>query len=257
MSQIRTLCVLMLAACVAILTGCPPVAPPSGGGPQSGGSGRLGETDGGIATGSGPHLEREGLVIVEAEHFTRTSADLLGQRAWYLQAGTQDGPGPDPDGYHGGASGDAYVECLPDTRVTHDDPMAPGSYYDGWGGATLEYDILFETPGTYYVWIRAFSSGTEDNGIHVGVNGVIPGSGQRWQRCGTGGWSWSSAQRDSGGTPCGVNGTISVTIPQAGLHTITLHQREDGFEIDRFILSNDPADVPNGAGPTESARQGG
>lgn len=242
---------IVVALSFMFLLGCVPPAPVNPGSNQ----GRLTDTAGGVSGGSGPHLEREGLVVVEAEHFTSARADILGVRQWYLQAGAASGPGPDPDGYHEGASGNAYLEVLPDTRVTHADPMAPGSYYDDLFGAALNYEIWFETPGTYYVWVRSYSTGTEDNGLHVGVNGQVPNSGRRIQRCGTGSWSWTSAQRDSGGSVCGVNGTITLDIPTPGLHTVTFYQREDGFEFDRFLMTTRADDTPAGAGPRESARQ--
>lgn len=201
-----------------------------------------------------PHLETGGLVVVDAEHFETTVPDSTGNRAWYVQNGGAAGPGPDPDPFHTGAVGNAYVECLPDTRVTHDDPFAPGSFYgDSTGGARLDYPVLFQTAGTYRVWVRAQSTGTEDNGIHVGVDGTTAAAGMRIQWCG-GGWLWTNAQRDSGGTACGVNGTISINIPTPGLHVISFHQREDGCEFDRFILTTSTSYVPSGVGPPESPR---
>ncbi|UCG34221.1 MAG: hypothetical protein JSU68_06210 [Phycisphaerales bacterium] len=222
------------------------------------------ETSGGVSGGSGPHIESDGQVVVEAEHFTDEGSDWTGafgamveldSRNWILQESAASGPAPDPDGFHSGASGDAYMECLPDTRVTHDDPMDPGSFYDdGTGGAWLSYDIDFQTTGMYYVWARAYSTGTEDNGLHVGVDGVLADAGRRMQWCGANEWRWSSAQRDTGGTSCGVNGTITIQIDRPGLHEITFYQREDGFEFDRFLLTTNAAYTPQGAGPRESDR---
>lgn len=245
---------LLAALVVAAHSACAP-APAGNEGPSGLGQGRLVSTTGGISGGSGPHLEQNGLVVVEAEHYTSVQGNAPGNRHWYLQAGAASGPGPDPDGFHSGASGNAYMEVLPDSRVTHDDPLAAGSFYDGAGGATLHYAILFETAGTYFVWVRAYSTGTEDNGLHVGLDGQLSESGLRIQRCGTGDWSWTSAKRDTGGTACGVNGTITLAVPSPGLHTITFHQREDGFELDRFVLTTEGGDVPGGAGPPESPRQ--
>jgi hypothetical protein len=248
---------LLTASILGLLTGCLPV--PSGGTvPSTSAAG-----GGGTSSGSGPHLEAGGLVVVEAEHFTSADSDGFGlgpvripfnNRNWILQAGSQAGPTPDPDGYHGGASGDAYLECLPDTRVTHDDPFTDGSFYEDTTGAALHYEITFENAGTYYVWVRQFSTGTEDNGLHVGVDGDLSPSGQKMQWCGPNEWRWSNAQRDTGGTPCGVNGTIMVTVPSAGLHTISFYQREDGFEFDRFLMTTDAGFAPSGGGPVESPR---
>jgi len=49
--------------------------------------------------------------------------------------------------------------------------------------AILHYNLHFSTPNRYYVWVRSYSSGSEDNGIHVGSDGTWPVSGQRLQRC--------------------------------------------------------------------------
>jgi hypothetical protein len=212
----------------------------------------------GELVGCGSHVEREGMVVVEAEHFTDKAPDTGDNREWHVQRTGGAGIEPDPDGFHPGASGDAYVECLPDTRTTHDDPFAPGSFYnDSADGARLEYPISFKTTGTYYVWVRVNSTGTEDNGLQVGVDGKLADAGKRVQWCGPE-WRWTNAQRDSGGTACGVNGTIHVEIDKPGTHVITLYQREDGAEVDRFILTTDkkydPSDL--GIGPAESVRTG-
>jgi hypothetical protein len=148
------------------------------------------------------------------------------------------------------------MECLPDTRVTEHDSLSGGAFYDtAPGGATLEYDIIFDTPGVYFVWVRAYSTGTEDNGLHVGIDGGVYDNGQKMQWCGTGQWTWSSAQRGSGGSSCGQDGTIMINVPSAGFHTVVFHQREDGFEFDRFMLTTDGSYRPEGAGPVESPRQ--
>ena len=223
------------------------------------------ETSGGVSSGTGAHLESSGRVIVEAEHYTAVYPNWmdafgiplpLDNRNWYTLAGAASGPGPDPDDYHGGASGDAYVECLPDSRVTHDDAFEPGCFYEGGtGGAQLDYEIDFATTGTYYVWIRGYTTGTEDNGLHVGVDGEMPESGRCIQWCQPRDqWIWSSAKRDTGGSSCGVNCTIMVDINTPGIHTISFYQREDGAEIDRFLMTTDAGYTPVGAGPRESDR---
>lgn len=199
--------------------------------------------------------EVDGLVAFEAEHFT-TNDDQGTPRAWYLTAeGTIPGVTPDPDEpHHESASGGAYLEGLPDTRVTHDDPIRNGDSFfdDGGDGPMLTYRVVFSTPGRYYVHARAYSTGTEDNGVHVGVDDTWPASGRRIQWCsGKNRWTWSSAQRDSGGSACGVEHTIFIDVPSAGEHLVQLSMREDGFELDKVILTLDDAYVPDGAGPPE------
>lgn len=151
----------------------------------------------------------------------------------------------DPDGNHSDqAGGSTYLELLPDVRVTHEDEFGPPLAYWGRGGQGpgVEYLIDFPEPGRYYVHARAYSTGTEDNGMHVGLNGQWPDSGQRMQFCIAHhrAWWWGSAQRDAGGNgSCGTEKTIWLDVPTAGVHTVNVSAREDGFELDRLALIKD------------------
>ena len=127
--------------------------------------------------------EKDGLVVVEAEHFN--SQSLTKKRAFYLTA-TDKTPKFDFDGdpiHVGGASNGAYLEILPDTRRNHGEKLINGVNFSNEPGklAVLSYKVNFEKTGRYYVWVRAHSSGSEDNGIHVGLDGEWPESGQRMQ----------------------------------------------------------------------------
>lgn len=180
-------------------------------------------------------------LVVEAE-----DDESRGER-WVLtnsQTGTQEN---DPDGNHSdGAAGGAYIELLPDMRVTHDDEFGPPTaYWDTPGtGPQAVYPMTFPEAGRYYVHIRAYSTGTEDNGIHVGLNDNWPQSGARMQFCTAGrGWQWSGRQRDSGGVgPCGAEKTIWVTVEEPGEHRFMISAREDGFEADKIMLIKDLTD---------------
>jgi len=157
---------------------------------------------------------------------------------------------PDPDGSHAAsASGGAYMELLPDTRVTHSDPLITGrNFWNAAGtGPELNYNVNIPEAGRYLVFVKAYSTGTEDNGIHVGLNNTNPASGERMQWCGgKNRWTWSSAQRTSS-NHCGVERTIYLDFSFAGANTVTFTAREDGFEFDQFILlkTNDNSCSPN------------
>ena len=146
---------------------------------------------------------------------------------------------PDPDGSHAAsASGGAYMELLPDTRVTHSDSLITNTNF--WNvagtGPSLSYNVNIPEPGRYIVFAKAYSTGTEDNGIHVGLNNSNPASGERMQWCnGKNQWTWSSAQRTNS-NHCGTQRTIFLDFNFAGSNTITFSAREDGFELDQFIL---------------------
>jgi len=154
----------------------------------------------------------------------------------------------DPDGNHSDqASGSTYLELLPDMRVTHEDTFGPPTAYWGRGGQgpDAHYQVSFPEPGRYYVHVRAYSTGTEDNGIHVGIDGTWPDSGQRMQFCSASrrAWWWGSAQRDAGGNgSCGTEKTVWLDVEMAGMHTVSFSAREDGFEFDRFALIKDLSD---------------
>lgn len=186
--------------------------------------------------------ETGGYVFVEAEDVRyRSYPNDNKLRVWEtIRPNTTSAEGDDPS-HAASASGGAYLEALPDTRVTHDDVLVRGENFSNTPGemAIIGYPIRFTTPGRYYVWVRAYSTGTEDNGIHVGLNGEWPASGQRMQWCeGQNAWTWASKQRTKE-EHCGVEQQIYLDVPSAGVHTVNFSMREDGFEFDAFVLTQE------------------
>lgn len=207
--------------------------------------------------------EENGVAAVEAEHFYMQVKTEL--RQWFITSKERIPQVVlDPDGEHiAGASGTAYIEILPDTRRTPsdkliklEDPMLneetarlvnftdlPGKI------AILHYKVNINQPGRYYVWVRAHSTGPEDNSLHVGLNGIWPANGQRMQWCdGKNQWMWESRQRTEK-EHCGVPKEIYLDIEKAGIQDIQFSMREDGFEFDKFILTKDINFVPEREGP--------
>lgn len=165
------------------------------------------------------------------------------------------------------ASGGTYLEALPDRRRTDDEPGTSGEIgvvnSPGLAGV-LRYDVLFEQTGRYYVWVRARGQGPAANGLHVGIDGIWPRndlvdpSTMRLQF--RNGWRWSQSRR-GGQQHTGVSGTSEVSVRDAnvwlevdepGLHTIEFSMREDGFELDKVVLTLDPDFEPEGFGPDET-----
>lgn len=170
-------------------------------------------------------------ITVEAESFLRQERTEV--RRWEIQKGL-------------GASGGAYLQAVPDTRRTHDDKLIKGENFSDEPGqlAVLTYQAAFPAPGRYYVSVRAYSTGTEDNGIHVGLNGQWPESGRRMQWCeGKNEWTWASKQRTAA-NHCGEHGKIWLDVPTAGVHTVHFSLREDGFRFDQFRLTTAPPPAP-------------
>jgi len=200
--------------------------------------------------------EKNGTVAVEAEHFLEQTKSEI--RKWHIISSENTStPTPDPDESHAAsASGNAYLEILPDTRTTHDDKLIHDENFTNEAGkmAVLSYPVYFNTPGKYYVWVRAYSTGTEDNGIHVGLDGQWPESGQRMQWCeGKNAWTWESKQRTEE-VHCGEPEKIFLEIKEPGLHTIHFSMREDGFEFDKWMMTL-AYEKPEGKGAEELIKQ--
>lgn len=200
-------------------------------------------------------IEKNGIVAVEAEHFIQQEKDEI--RKWYVISKNTNLNLTDVDPEHSEtASGKQYLEILPDTRTNHNEKLIPGENFSNEPGkiAILNYKVYFNNPGKFYVWVRAYSTGSEDNGIHVGLNGEWPESGGRMQWCeGKDEWTWASKQRTDS-VHCGEEQLIYLEIPAAGEHTISFSMREDGFEFDKFILSKEYI-IPEGEGIPELVKK--
>jgi len=192
-------------------------------------------------------VEKDGLLRVEGEKFDRQRLEDVRRWVKISADGPASRPQPDLDESHAAsASGGAYIEVLPDTRTTHDDKLTHGENFTNEPGkmAVVEYDVEIVNAGRYFVWVRAYSTGTEDNGVHVGLDGTWPESGQRMQWCeGKNAWTWASKQRTAE-VHCGEPGLIWLDIETPGRHTVMFSMREDGFEIDSWELAKDSEHRP-------------
>jgi hypothetical protein len=205
--------------------------------------------------------ERNGLVAGEAELFSgQTHTE---KRRWYITTPelTPAVEGGEGRGNHAAsASGHAYIQILPDTRRSHADKLIVGENFSNEPGqmAVVSYKVYFNTPGRYYVWVRAYSTDSEDNGLHVGLNGAWPESGRRLQWCdGKNTWRWESKQRTEA-QHCGEPYKIYLDIEKPGLHTISFSMREDGFRFDKWLMSTDrEMPRPTDEGPAVRFRRAG
>ena len=192
--------------------------------------------------------EQNNLVFLEAEYFYRQTHTP--KRQWHIRGREAV--------HHNDAGAGAYIEVFPDTRRTHDDPLIPGENFSNQAGelAVIYYKVYFHHPGRYYLWVRAFSTGTEDNGVHAGLDGQWPASGQRLQWCeGKNQWTWASKQRTQA-NHCGEPFKIFLDIDRPGLHELQFSMREDGFRMDQMLLSTDPHFDPKNAPARPYVRKG-
>lgn len=187
-----------------------------------------------------------GPIVVEAEAFDRQSKTDV--RQWYITSATEQPSGlRDLDPSHAAsASGGAYLEILPDTRSNPEEELVVGENFINVPGemAVLEYDVEFPAAGRYFVWVSIYSTGPDDNGIHVGLDGEWPESGQRMQWCdGKNAWTWASQQRTEE-EHCGVPGLIYLDVATPGPHVVQFSMREDGFEFDRWAMTTEASADP-------------
>ncbi|ABX03583.1 MAG TPA: hypothetical protein DEF47_17495 [Herpetosiphon sp.] len=174
----------------------------------------------GIAADENAHLESNGQVGFDSEQVHGNTA--RGQWSWQTRNDV-DRPG---------FSGNNYLAVLPNTGTLSDTnytTMAP----------QLDYRVKFTTPGTYYVWLRGWADSGGDNSVHLGLNGQQSSSSDKMTLPIFSAWRWFRDTTD------GVPSTI--TIPSAGVYTLNLWMREDGFRVDRLYLTTDVNFVPSDA----------
>lgn len=202
--------------------------------------------------------EVDGVVAFEAENFAKQV--LTDVRKWYkTSVDVTPDVKPDPDPNHAaGASDKTYLEILPDTRKDSSQKLIKGENFSDTPGklGVLYYPVYFNNPGRYFVWVRICCTGDEDNGLHVGLDGEWPESGQRMQWIGQHGeWQWDSKQRTDK-VHTGVRHHIWIDVDKPGLHTVMFSMREDGIELDKMMLTKQPKiTVPTGMGPAERIKE--
>ena len=134
-----------------------------------------------------------------------------------------------------GQTGTGVFQVLPNTGINQNTDYVTFSPH-------LDFDIEFVHTGVHYVWIRGSGAGGGDDSLHVGFDGQAVVSADRMKGFGPA-LDWSQATMD------GSVATIIVT--STGLHTLNLWMREDGFVVDKVVLTINPTYIPIGTGPEE------
>lgn len=186
-----------------------------------------------------PAILKSKNLIIEAENFIKQEKNEV--RSWIKIK-----PASDNDPIAVTASRKEYIQCMPDTRLSENDKLIVGENFTNNPGdmAIISYSINVKTPGRYYVWVSCYSTGSDDNGIHVGLNSQWPESGKRMQWCDSKNkWTWASKQRTEA-AHCGEPYKIYLDIEKTGRNTLTFSMREDGFRMDRILLTMDKMFIP-------------
>ncbi len=173
-------------------------------------------------------------VHVEAEEYSNKD------ERWYLYS---DSVTPDvtedPDGSHiSGASDSSYMEVLPDNRVTGEDSGVDALWPTAGTGPSIDYTFNIPETGRYMVYVRSYSTGTEDNSVHAGINGSWPIDARTLQvPCGPKrAWIWGNKKRTEDNHCGDPDFPVYLDVAVSGVNTISFSAREDGFELDSFFL---------------------
>jgi len=191
--------------------------------------------------------QSDSYITVEAEDFENQTATT--KREWKIVSKNNiPKTRRDPDKEHlQGSSNSKYLELLPDSLYGDNEKKIEGKNYSKTPGkvAILSYTANFKTEGKYYVWVRGFSTGGDDNSIHVGIDGNWPESGKQLYLCEElrDKWSWSSSK--FGNTEkCGTTKRVFINITKPGRHEVMFSMREDGFEFDKWAMTKSPGKKP-------------
>ena len=133
------------------------------------------------------------------------------------------------------SQGSGYVSALPDSKVKVGDTT---------NGPRIGYNISFDSPGTYHVWVRMSAPSGSSDSIHVGLNGLPVTFGAS----GLGIWDPNVGDQWTWKDTIGSRVTIEVTSP--GTHQFYIWMREDGVRVDSIFLTQDsdvdPEELPEG-----------
>ncbi len=168
--------------------------------------------------------DANGIVSIEAEHFHSNTP----------QGGHQWSAVTTPAGFSGGGA----MKATPDNDTNINTGYVANS-------PRLDFQINFVKTGTHYVWLRGFGESGSDDSVHAGLDGQAVANADRigsfpW------GWNWLKKTMDGGGTPA------RIEVSALGQHTLNIWMREDGFVVDKIVVTSNASYTPTGVGPAES-----
>ena len=175
-----------------------------------------------------PYQESGGQVVMEAEN---ADANISrNSKTWTLNTATA------------GFSGAGYLIALPNNGA--------GTNAVASSAATtnpeVQFQVTFTTTGTYYIWVRGYAASTSDDNIHAGLDRAPSSTTDKFKLTATGAWNWTKTDN--------VSANRTITISSAGTHTIYFWMYEDGFALDKIVLTTSSSFTPSGTGPAESPR---
>jgi hypothetical protein len=166
-----------------------------------------------------------GLIVIEAEHY-HLKVDKA-DHAWVQVAPA-------------GCSGAAAMQAQPNTGAVIESGVVGKA-------PRLDYRINISKPGWFHLWIRGIGATGDDDSCHAGLDGVlVPTCAEIVDFDATPTWSKSRAEKRQ---------VASFEIKSAGLHTLNIWMREDGFTIDKLIITRNGNYTVTGEGPAETLQK--
>lgn len=102
-------------------------------------------------------------------------------------------------------------------------------------GPRLDYSVNLPAAGTWYIWLRCYAEGGNEDSVHAGLFSKGPAT----QSDGLTGWktNWYWWKTVAGGR-------AKFTATSAGVQTFSIWMREDGVRVDEIFLTQDPDAKP-------------
>jgi len=170
--------------------------------------------------GTGPFVQTAGTASMEAEHFT-SNVGASGIAPWIVL---------DPSAGASGNPGNMAIKAAGGAQT-----------YTTGAGPSVTYEVQLDA-GAQNVWLRFQSFSFQTDSVYVQLDG---GPIQTRTLTPHGSWGWTEL-------------SSPITVGTAGVHTLTIYRRERDAELDKIVLSTNPAFDPQpisaGLGPDESPR---
>jgi hypothetical protein len=98
----------------------------------------------------------------------------------------------------------------------------------------VEFDFQVPTAGVYFVWCRVLARNKRDNSFFVSIDN----SGYAlWEVTTSKSWIWDRVSDRGGADPASIQ-------LEAGVHRLFIMHREDGTKLDKVVITDDPAYIP-------------
>lgn len=159
-------------------------------------------------------IETNGSVLIQAEDYSHC------QFGYWEAQGTEWVTENDKNN----SQGSGYISALPDSKVKAGDTT---------NGPRIGYNISFDSPGTYHVWVRMSAPSGSSDSIHVGLNGLPVTFGASglgiWDPNVGDQWTWKDT----------IGSRVTIEVPSPGTHQFYIWMREDGVRVDSVFLTQD------------------